>query len=153
MEFPFEDNSVDIVICTQVLEHLVLGSPLVKELSRILKPNGRAIISVPNIVSLKSRVKVLMGQLPVMAASGDCGAELGGTGYLVDGQWVGGHVVDFNLSRLRRYLLRSGLVIQKEWKIPTRVVINATTQFLISDKLLPRNLQDFILVTAKPLPN
>jgi len=151
LSLPFMDNSVDLIICTEVLEHLSLGSPLLKEFSRILKSTGVAVISVPNIVSLKSRIKVLRGDLPVMAASGDCGPSLGGTGYLVDGNWVGGHVIDFNAARLKKYLLRSGLAVNKEWKVPVHVIVNERVQFTISDKLIPRTLQDFILVTARPI--
>src|SRR5690606_28868367 len=85
---PFEDNSVDLVICTEVLEHLAMGTPLVREIGRVLRGDGIAIISVPNICSLKSRFKVAMGQMPNLAASGDCGHPLGGTGIRVGENWV-----------------------------------------------------------------
>lgn len=148
LKLPFSSGSVDVVICTEVLEHLTLGSPLVKELSRILKPTGRAIISVPNIVSLRSRVNVLIGRLPELAASGDCGTDLDGSGIFIDGHWVGAHVVDFNSARLYKYLSRSGLIIEKYWAVPMR--INKPIKFKISGKLFPKNLLDYILVTARP---
>lgn len=147
LELPFPNNSVDVVICTEVLEHLTLGTPLVREMSRILKPTGYAIISVPNIVSLKSRIKVLIGMLPGMAASGDCGNDLGGTGILIDGHWVGAHVVDFNSARLYRYLSRSGLIVEKHWSIPT--CIDKPIKLKIGKNFLPKSLLDFIIVTAR----
>jgi SAM-dependent methyltransferase len=148
---PFPDNSIDIVICTEVLEHLYLGSYIVKEISRILNNTGIAIISVPNIVSLKSRVRVLLGKLPGNAASGDCGIPLGGTGYLVDGDWVGGHVIDFNINRLSKYLERGGLIIKKRHSLSLPILYNKKILFKINSKITPVNFADFILVEAKKI--
>jgi ubiquinone/menaquinone biosynthesis C-methylase UbiE len=41
------DNFFDIVICTEVLEHTLNPFEAVKEIYRILKPNGMACVSVP----------------------------------------------------------------------------------------------------------
>lgn len=42
----FEDNSFDIIFCSHVLEHIEDDSKAIKELNRILKPNGFAILQV-----------------------------------------------------------------------------------------------------------
>lgn len=147
---PFEDRSIDLVICTEVLEHLRMGSPLVAEFGRVLKTTGVLIASVPNICSLKSRMKVLCGQLPNMAASGDSGHPLGGTGVLVDGRWVAGHVVDFNLARLRGYLFRGGLDIFLTNRIPAELILGRIS-LTFPGWLLPPTLGDFLLVAAKPI--
>jgi SAM-dependent methyltransferase len=146
---PVEDESIDIVICTEVLEHLTLGSYLVKEINRVLKKEGCAIISVPNIVSLKSRIQILFGILSGHAASGDCGPQLGGTGYLVDGEWVGGHVIDFNYKRLSLYLERGGLKISQHCPISIEINFKGTNIFHLPRFLSPKNLSDFILVVAQ----
>lgn len=55
---PFEninDNSFDTVVCFQVIEHIANDNFFVKEIARVLKPNGRAIISTPNIDLTLSR--------------------------------------------------------------------------------------------------
>lgn len=148
---PFPDNSIDVVICTEVLEHLYSGSYIVKEISRVLKSSGVAIISVPNIVSLKSRVRVLLGRLPGNAASGDCGIPLGGTGYLVDDAWVGGHVIDFDANRLFKYLERGGLKIKKRHNLSLPILFNKKVLFKINKKILPVNFSDFILVEAQKI--
>jgi mannosylglycerate hydrolase len=42
------DNSFDIIICTEVLEHLVYPESAMKEFHRILKPEGYLVLSSPN---------------------------------------------------------------------------------------------------------
>lgn len=46
---PFVTNSVDVVLCTQVLEHVWWPLDIVREIYRVLKPGGRAFISVPAV--------------------------------------------------------------------------------------------------------
>jgi SAM-dependent methyltransferase len=44
---PFVDDSFDVVICAEVLEHIRKHHQALTELARILKPSGDLIISVP----------------------------------------------------------------------------------------------------------
>ena len=44
---PFEDNSFDTIICTQVLEHIKEPWLVVEEIRRLLKPNGICILTAP----------------------------------------------------------------------------------------------------------
>ena len=46
-ELPLMDSSVDCVICSQVLEHIEDHERVVDEFSRVLRPGGHAIITVP----------------------------------------------------------------------------------------------------------
>ena len=46
-DIPFEDSSLDAVICSEVLEHVDSPSESVKELVRVLKPGGVMALSVP----------------------------------------------------------------------------------------------------------
>jgi len=48
LEVPLADASVDAVLCTQVLEHIAEHEKAAAELSRVLKPGGYAIITVPH---------------------------------------------------------------------------------------------------------
>ena len=57
---PYEDNSFDFVIAVEVMEHLNDHETFFSECHRILKPEGKLIISTPNILSLKSRVRFLL---------------------------------------------------------------------------------------------
>jgi len=45
---PLEDNSVDVLTCIEVIEHTRDDRNTIKELFRVLKPGGTAIITVPN---------------------------------------------------------------------------------------------------------
>jgi SAM-dependent methyltransferase len=44
---PFEENSIDGVLSTQVLEHVLSPEQYLKEIYRVLKPGGKLIISTP----------------------------------------------------------------------------------------------------------
>lgn len=47
MQIPLADNTYDWVICNHVLEHVENDIDAMKELIRILKPGGKAILQVP----------------------------------------------------------------------------------------------------------
>jgi len=40
VNIPFEDNSFDLIYCKQVLEHVRIPEKLLREVCRVLKPNG-----------------------------------------------------------------------------------------------------------------
>lgn len=44
---PFEDNNYDIILCNHVLEHIPDDTKAMQELYRVLKPNGMAILQIP----------------------------------------------------------------------------------------------------------
>lgn len=48
---PFESESFDCVICSEVLEHIPEHEAALKELIRVLKPEGNLVVSVPRYFS------------------------------------------------------------------------------------------------------
>jgi ubiquinone/menaquinone biosynthesis C-methylase UbiE len=44
---PFADNSYDVILCNHVLEHIPNDTKAMQELYRVLKPNGMAILQIP----------------------------------------------------------------------------------------------------------
>ena len=46
-ELPFEDNTFDLIVCSEVLEHLHEYNDAIKEIYRVLKPGGKFYASVP----------------------------------------------------------------------------------------------------------
>ena len=49
---PFADGRFDVVLCTQVFEHVKNLDHVVAEITRVLKTNGRLLLSVPFIFQL-----------------------------------------------------------------------------------------------------
>jgi SAM-dependent methyltransferase len=45
--WPLETASVDVVLCTETLEHVPDTSRFLEEMARVLRPGGRAILTVP----------------------------------------------------------------------------------------------------------
>jgi len=46
-QIPVADDTYDIVICTEVLEHVPSPAAVLRELHRVLKPSGKLLITVP----------------------------------------------------------------------------------------------------------
>lgn len=46
--YPFRDESFDMIICADVLEHLYRPDVCLKEFYRVLKPDGALLVSTPN---------------------------------------------------------------------------------------------------------
>ena len=45
--FPIESGSFDVVVCNQVLEHVFEADAFIREIARVLKNNGRLLLTVP----------------------------------------------------------------------------------------------------------
>ena len=65
----FDDNIFDVVIATEVIEHLLNPDNLLQEAYRILKDDGIFIITTPNLASLGRRIFLLLGKNPVIEVS------------------------------------------------------------------------------------
>src|SRR5215831_16552047 len=70
------DSSFDLVVCSEVLEHIDNPSSGAKELYRVLRPGGRLIMSMPNMGSLfgllqwsyrRSGLRAALGRPPLDA--------------------------------------------------------------------------------------
>ena len=49
---PFSSGTFDVVLCSEVIEHVLEPDRLVDELARVLAPNGLLLLSTPNWISL-----------------------------------------------------------------------------------------------------
>ena len=64
--FKVLDGHFDFVVSIDVLEHLKQDQPFLKELKRVLKPNGTAVVTVPNGDNklLANKIKWKLGMTP-----------------------------------------------------------------------------------------
>jgi SAM-dependent methyltransferase len=59
----FDAGSFDTIVCWETIEHFNFNPvPFVRELFRLLKPGGRALLTVPNHAQAKHRLKLLAGR-------------------------------------------------------------------------------------------
>ncbi|HDY67084.1 MAG TPA: class I SAM-dependent methyltransferase [Candidatus Scalindua sp.] len=59
---PLKDRSLDIIVASEVLEHLFFPENLLREANRVLKDYGTFVLTVPNIHNLKNRIDILLGR-------------------------------------------------------------------------------------------
>lgn len=59
---PFDRQSFDVIVCKDILEHLLDPLAVLREVSRVLRHDGYAIISVPNHFSFGMRMRLLLGK-------------------------------------------------------------------------------------------
>tara|TARA_B110000858_G_scaffold193993_1_gene247581 strand:+ start:323 stop:1189 length:867 start_codon:yes stop_codon:yes gene_type:complete len=61
-DLEIDDNSIDIIICQEGIEHVSDQYSLLKEFNRILKKDGELIITTPNISNIRSKVSHLFSE-------------------------------------------------------------------------------------------
>ncbi|MBI9015700.1 MAG: class I SAM-dependent methyltransferase [Phycisphaerae bacterium] len=95
------DGSVDIVIATEVLEHMVWPHSLLQEAYRLLKPGGILIASTPNATNAGVVMKCLLGR---GAFENYCDS------HLTSKDWMK-HVRFYSFSEMRLLLSENGLMM------------------------------------------
>ena len=60
----FEDESFDVVVAGELMEHLRDPARFASEAHRVLRPGGTFVASVPNAFRLKNRLRFLIGRKP-----------------------------------------------------------------------------------------
>ncbi len=63
-KFPMPDDSIDVLIANQVIEHLFDLDSFVQEIKRVLKPDGYCIICTENLASWHNIFSLLLGYQP-----------------------------------------------------------------------------------------
>jgi len=101
-KIPLEDNSIDIIIAGEVIEHIRYPIFFLDECRRILKEGGKMVLSTPNICSLKNRFKMFFGQLPQHCCYP-----------IYERKENHGHVKDFNLDTLKKLFKSTNLKLEK----------------------------------------
>lgn len=98
----FPDNFFDVVTCVDTIEHLVDVFSAVREMTRVLRKDGRLVIVTPNVARLDRRlIFLLLGRFPATSA-GNEGFATRTERELLDG----GHLHYFTFSMLEKLLDR-----------------------------------------------
>lgn len=105
---PYPDDFFDLLVFTEVLEHLTTNPfDVMDELRRVLKPGGRLLIATPNQCWLHQRIKMLLGRsywsLREFEAEREPGNDLK----------YGHHWHEYTMADLKYLLVRSGFLIIK----------------------------------------
>lgn len=100
---PFTSESFDVVVCTEVLEHLYDPETAAKEIRRVLRPGGRTVITVPNGIHWRIRSDLLIGRWN--PRGDDRGAQE---------PWRSPHVRFFSPKTLARMLAKVGLEVVED---------------------------------------
>jgi len=110
---PFINGSFDKIICSEILEHVPLPQKLISEVSRVMKNEGIAILTIPNEENI-NRVKVLARKLRLFKMLFKNIPER------MDNEW---HLHIFNLTSVKKIIKSSNLKISKVVKIPSLIPI------------------------------
>jgi SAM-dependent methyltransferase len=68
---PFDDGSVDVIHSNQVIEHVLGTDRFMREIFRVLRPSGWAVVSTNNLASLHNIAALLAGWQPTPAHISD----------------------------------------------------------------------------------
>ena len=109
-QLPFEDESFDCVVWTDVLEHIPDVWQAFREVVRVLRLGGQLITTTPNVAYFKRRITLLRGRFPVTSGY-DEGLIPGGDCNL----FAGGHFHYFTFRSLRKNYEKFGIKVVREF--------------------------------------
>lgn len=61
-------ESFDLVIASEVIEHLIMPARVLEEFTRVVKQGGHVLLTVPNVAFWRFRFQALSGQVPSVTA-------------------------------------------------------------------------------------
>lgn len=104
---PLADSCADVVIMSELIEHLVDTDTAVDEARRVLRPGGLLLLSTPNLAAWFNRGLICLGVQPVFSE-----VSLRGV-YGRPGREVAGHLRLFTLRALVEFLTARGFTCER----------------------------------------
>lgn len=136
---PYGDNYFDVVICLDVIEHIRDPIKLLKDIFRVLKLEGKLILSAPNIRFSDYLFQLIVkGHFPITSENKSA--------------YDGGHIHYFTFSDLKEILRNLGFQIISEEGIINK--LKRGIKGKVAEKILGKNfMKEFrsggILVVAR----
>lgn len=106
---PFDDDQFDVVTCMETLEHLHDTDHVVREIRRIVRPNGYAIIAVPRLDALLNMAMLAVGYQPPAI---ECSLRMR-YGAPEPSPRVSGHVSHFTRRALTELIDNNGFALER----------------------------------------
>jgi SAM-dependent methyltransferase len=130
---PFPDETFDVVVCMEVIEHIPDQMTLWREIARVTKRGGRALVTTPNVLSLNARLRYLLtGTMPLYDVLPIEDADVvHTTGHVnpvslyylfYDARRAGFGSVDFHIDRVKRSALLFSLPFYALARVATAVL-------------------------------
>jgi 2-polyprenyl-3-methyl-5-hydroxy-6-metoxy-1,4-benzoquinol methylase len=105
----FRDASFDCIHCGEVIEHVFAPDQLLRNIHRLLKPGGYAVLSTPNLASWRNRIALMLGWQPFWS---EVSSEVLVGNPRCSGQ-PSGHIRLFTPRALRALVQRHGLRVER----------------------------------------
>lgn len=158
MELRFPDNEFDVIISTEVLEHLEQPVIAVKEFHRILKPGGVAIITTPNKGNLMVKWKKLFKKIFSIKSSPDrvedsrvsiCKERVGHDHISIKSidEWVKLFQEYFIIEKIKRGAILSGSQKQDRNRILFALLL--LLEIFLEKLAILKNLSEDVIISMK----
>lgn len=133
--FPYKDSTFDVVVASEIIEHIIRTEFFLDELIRICKPGGILIITTPNVASLARRLMLLFGVNPYLEYKLYGGA---------------GHVRYFTFKNMRSFLTEHGLKIEKLFSEAINLSFSGNVVTKLGARIFPALGRNIYSVSRKP---
>jgi len=117
MEQLFEKESFDVIVASEIIEHVVETDRFINILKSLLKPDGYIYLTTPNLASWHARLWLLFGFQPLATEVSCIRAEFG-KGSILSKYYHGNaitHIRVFTLKALLDFLKYHGFKVEKVW--------------------------------------
>ena len=123
---PWPDGFFDVVVCSEVIEHIMDTDRLLQEIHRVLSPTGTLILTTPNLASFVNRMFILFGLQPLAT---EVSSRVGNYGNpFRKPSRPAGHVRDFTFRAMKDIVRGNDFSIVSATSVP--ISVNKAVQLI-----------------------